>query len=112
MSTYANTGEVARARAMLMATLTAMATAMVREHFSTANRLTVQLKSRFWQRHGIGFDVRHAVKLPESAISLQKESNSLRKGVDKRKKWGLAEMVLWSVRGRSRFSGFFCCLIL
>jgi hypothetical protein len=42
--------------------------------------LTVQQKRQFWQRHGIGIDVRHAVTLPELAISLQKESNSLRKG--------------------------------
>ncbi len=53
--------------------------------------------------------MRHAVTLPESAISLQKESNSLQKGAGGRDafKWGLVEMVLWSVRGWSRFSGFF-----
>jgi hypothetical protein len=78
---------------------------MVREHFSTGNTLTVQQKSRFWQRHGIGLDVHHAVTLPELAISLQKESNSLRKGAggSDALKWGFAEMVLWSVRGWSRF---------
>jgi hypothetical protein len=52
--------------------------------------------------------------LPELAISLQKESNSLQKGAGKSDalKWGLAEMVLWSVRFQSRLSGFFavqCC---
>jgi hypothetical protein len=75
--------------------------------------LTVQQKRQFWQGHGIGLDVRHATS-PESAISLQKESNSLRKGAGKSYllKWGLAEMVLWSVRGPSRFSVFFRCSIL
>jgi hypothetical protein len=74
----------------------------------------VQQKSQFWQRHSIGLDVRHAVMSPELAISLQKESNSLRKGAggSNALKWDLAEMVLWSVRGRSHFSGFFHCSIL
>jgi hypothetical protein len=54
---------------------------LVHERFSTANMLTVQQKSQFWQRHSISLDVHHAVTLPESEISLQKESNSLRKGV-------------------------------
>jgi hypothetical protein len=87
---------------------------LVHEHFSTANMLTVQQKSRFWQHHGIGLNVRHAMTLPELALFLQKESNSLRKGAGGSiaLKWGLAEMVLWSVRGQSRLSGFFCCLIL
>jgi hypothetical protein len=68
----------------------------------------------FWQRHGIGLDVGHVVTLPELLISLQKELNSLQKGVggSDASKWGLADMVLGLVRGRSRFSGFFCCLIL
>jgi hypothetical protein len=59
--------------------------------------------------HGISLDVRIAVTLPESAISLQKESHSLRKGVggSNALKWGLAEMVLWSVCGWSLFSVFF-----
>jgi hypothetical protein len=91
-----------------------MATATDHERFSSANTLTVQQKSQFWQRHGIGLDVCHAVKLPELAISLQKQSNSLRKGVggSDALKWGLAEMVLWSVRGWSHFPVFFCCSIL
>ncbi len=86
----------------------------VREHFSTANMLIVQQKSQFWQRHGIGLDVHHAVTTPELAISLQKESNSLRNGVggSNALKWVLVEMVLWSVRDWSRFSGFFCRSIL
>jgi hypothetical protein len=71
--------------------------------------LTVQQRRQFWQRHGIGLNVCHAVTLPESAISLQKELNSLRKGVggSNALKWGLVEIVLWSVRGQSRFSSFF-----
>jgi hypothetical protein len=83
---------------------------LVHEHFSTANTLTVQQKSQFWQCHGIDLDVRHAVTLPELAVSLQKESNSLRKGAGGRNalKWGLVGMVLWSVRGRSCF---FCFLL-
>ena len=46
---------------------------------------------------------------PELAISLRKELNSLRKGAGRSNasKWGLVEMVLWSVHGPSRFSGFF-----
>jgi hypothetical protein len=46
---------------------------------------------------------------PELSISLQKESNSLWKGAggSNALKWGLAEMVLWSVRGWSHFSVFF-----
>jgi hypothetical protein len=52
--------------------------------------------------------------LPELRISLQEEFNSLRKGVggSDALKWGLAEMVLWSVRGWFRFSGFVSCSIL
>jgi hypothetical protein len=46
---------------------------LIHEHFPTANMLTVQQKSRLWQRHIIGLDVRHAVMLPEFALSLQKE---------------------------------------
>jgi hypothetical protein len=82
---------------------------LVHEHFSTANMLMVQQKSRFWQRHSISLDVRHTVTLPELVISLRKESNSLRKGAggSDALKWGLAEMVLLSVRGQSCFSGFF-----
>jgi hypothetical protein len=74
----------------------------------------VQQKSRFWQRHGISLNVHHAMTLPELAISLQKESNSLRKaaGGSDALKWGLVEMVMWSVRDRSCFSVSFCCLIL
>jgi hypothetical protein len=45
---------------------------MVCEHFSASDMLTVQQKSQFCQRHGIGLDVRHAVTLPELAISMQK----------------------------------------
>jgi hypothetical protein len=41
----------------------------------------VQQLSQFWQHHGISLDVHHAVMLPELAISLQKESNSLVKRV-------------------------------
>jgi hypothetical protein len=54
-------------------------------------------------------NVCHTVTLPESAISSQKESNSLQKraGGSNALKWGLAEMVLWSVRGWYRFSVFF-----
>jgi hypothetical protein len=76
--------------------------------------LTGQQKSQFWQRHSIGLDMHHAVMLPESAISLQKELNSLRKGVggSNALKWGLTEMVLWSVLGQSCYSGFFCSSIL
>ncbi len=87
---------------------------LVHERFSTANMLTVQQKSQFWQRHGIGLDVRHTVTSPELAISLQKESDSLKKraGGNNALKWGLAEMVLWSVRGWSCFSVFFAFLIL
>jgi hypothetical protein len=82
---------------------------LVCERFSTSDTLTMQQKRQFWQCHGIGLDVRHAVTLPESAISLQKKSNSLRKGAGENDslKWGLAEMVLWSVRGPSHFSVFF-----
>ncbi len=82
---------------------------MIHEHFSTANMLTVQQKSQFWQCPGIGLDVSHTVTLPESAISLQKESNSLQKRVGRSNalKWGLAEMVVRSVHGWSRFAGFF-----
>jgi hypothetical protein len=87
---------------------------LVHERFSTANMLTVQRNSRFWQCHGINLDVHHAVMLPESAISLQKELNSLRKGAggSDALKWGLAKIVLWLVRGQSHFSVFFCCSIL
>ncbi len=76
--------------------------------------LTVQQKCWFWQHHGIGLNVHHAVTLPESAISLQKKSIFLRKGAGESDslKWGLAEMVLWSVCGMFRFSVFFCCSIL
>jgi hypothetical protein len=82
---------------------------LVYERFSTSDTLTVQQKCRFWQRHGIGLGVCHAVTLPESAKPLQKESNSLRKGAGESDslKWGLAEMVMWSVCGTSRFSVFF-----
>jgi hypothetical protein len=54
------------------------------------------------------------VTLPELAVSLQKELNSLRKGVggSNASKWGLEEMVMWSVHGPSRFSAFFRCSIL
>jgi hypothetical protein len=57
----------------------------------------------------MGLDVRIAVTLPELAISLKKESHSLWKGAggSNALKWGLAEMMLWSVRGRSLFSVFF-----
>jgi hypothetical protein len=57
--------------------------------------------------------VRHAMTLPELAISLQKELQSLQKGAGRSNalKWGVVEMVLWSVRGWSLFSVFFCCLI-
>jgi hypothetical protein len=50
-----------------------------------------------------------AVTLPELAISLQKKLHSLQKGVggSNALKWGLAEMVLWSVHGRSFSSLFF-----
>ncbi len=41
---------------------------LVHEHFSTADMLTVQQKSQFWQHHGIGLNVRHAMTLPESAF--------------------------------------------
>jgi hypothetical protein len=41
----------------------------------------VQQLSQFWQRHGIGLDVRHAVSLPELVISMQKELHFLQKGV-------------------------------
>jgi hypothetical protein len=87
---------------------------LVGEHFSTSDMFMVQQKHQFWQCHGISLDVRHAGTSPESATSLQKESNSLRKGAGKSNllKRGLVEMVLWSVRGPSRFSGSFCCLIL
>ena len=47
----------------------------------------------------IGRNVRYAVTLPESAITLVKGSKSLRKGVGGGgvRKWGVAEMVPWSV---------------
>jgi hypothetical protein len=82
---------------------------LLHEHFSTSDTLTVQQKHQFWQRHGIGLDVHHAVTSPELAISLQKELNSLRKGVGEcdSLKWGLAEMVQWSVHGLSHFLFFF-----
>jgi hypothetical protein len=45
---------------------------------------------------------------------LQKDSDSLGKGAggSDALKWGLVEMVLWTVRGRSFFSVFFLCSIL
>jgi hypothetical protein len=75
---------------------------------------TGETESQSWQCHGIGLDVRHAVTSKEPAIKLQKESNSLRKGAggSDALNWGLVEMVLWSVHGRSCFFVIFCFSIL